>query len=126
MKRGWENGYIYAIRHNKTKRIYVGCTKSDVRLQTHFNNLKKGKHANEAMQKDCNEYGYNFTAYLLEVIPRNADSSIDPNEREAYWIHYYCTDDPEKGYNSPRWYTRVDITTFPRIKKTGELEVEIK
>lgn len=122
----WENCYIYAIRHKVTGRVYIGCTKTDSRVETHFRNLKNGKHHNKAMQADCDEYGYKFTAYLLEILNRDKDKNVDPHEREAYWIHYYCSDDPEKGYNSDRWYTRIRITDFPKIKEVGGMNVKVK
>lgn len=109
--------YIYAIRHNKTKRVYIGCSSNPERIQQHLGRLKSGKHINEAMQRDCDKYGYDFTAYLLEIISKSCPSHlpVDPHSREGYWIHYYCTDDPRKGYNSPRIYRRVRITNFPVV-----------
>lgn len=126
MTSGWNNCYIYAIRHNKTGRVYIGCTTTDSRVRTHLQSLKNGKHKNELLQKDCNEYGYDFTAYLLEILNRDQQKHIDPHEREAYWIHYYGTDDAAKGYNSPKWYTRIDIKNFPVIKRTADFQVDVK
>ena len=117
--------YIYAIRHNTTKKIYVGCSASSKRIASHMSALRNGNHSNKAMQEDCDKYGFKFTVYLLEIIQRGERRFIDPHEREAHWIHYYCTDDPSKGYNSERWYTRTAITKFPKIKDLEELQVQL-
>ena len=116
---------IYAIRHNVTGKVYIGCSATNSRIKTHLNSLKIGKNKSEAMQKDCDEYGYKFTAYLLEVIPYGLGESVSPHEREAFWIHYYGTDIPDRGYNSPKHYKRIDITTFPKIKNTEEMRVTV-
>ena len=121
----YNNHYIYAIRHNVTGRMYIGCSATNSRIKSHLYSLKNGKHKNEEMQKDCNEFGYKFTAYLLEVIPNGLNKSGTPHEREAFWIHYYGTDIPDRGYNSPKWYTRIDITTFPKVKNTEEMQVVV-
>lgn len=109
--------YIYAIRHNRTKKLYIGCSTYVDRVQKHFADLKRGKHINKSLQSDCDQYGFDFTAYLIEIVPGQDayNQRIDPHAREAYWIHYYCTDDPRKGYNCDRIYSRIKITQFPVI-----------
>ena len=45
--------YVYAIRHNKTGRIYVGCSQHiQSRFRNHMNQLKNKKHKSKEMQKD--------------------------------------------------------------------------
>lgn len=115
--------YVYAIRHNVTGRVYIGCSSTNSRIRAHLNSLKSGTHKNEEMQRDCNEYGFKFAAYLLEVVPYGLGATVDPHEREAFWIHYYGSDIIGRGYNSPNWYKRIDITTFPKIKDSEEMRV---
>lgn len=44
--------YVYAIQHNKTKRIYIGTsTKPEERYRNHISLLKNKKHKVEAMQE---------------------------------------------------------------------------
>lgn len=117
--------YIYAIRHNSTHKIYIGCSSTSNRIKTHLRQLKNGSHPNKLMQADCDKNGFKFTVYLLEIINKSDTRFIDPQDREAHWIHYYDTDDPEKGYNSSGWYTRADITKFPKIKDLDELQASL-
>ena len=119
------NCYIYAIRHSRTKKMYIGVSSNSNRIRTHLTALKNGRHQNKAMQEDCDKYGFNFTVYLLEILQKRDHRYTDPKEREAYWIHYYNTDDPEKGYNSSGWYTRADITKFPKITNLDELQFQL-
>ena len=113
--------HIYALLHNPTNKLYIGCSKRAERVQQHLNQLRLGKHTNKAMQADCNKYGFDYTAYLLELVKDDGYIHSKQYEREAYWIHYYCTDDPKKGYNSSRFYQRQDLTGFKRIRNTKEV-----
>lgn len=88
---------IYAIQHNVTKRIYVGCTETTGRIRSHFVTARRKKHIVPLVNEDCEKYGFNFTAYMLEVVP-------DENGKDAYaaeqkWMHYFNTGDPKYGYN---------------------------
>ena len=59
---------IYAIKHNVTKRIYVGSTKyPKERFANHLSMLRNGKHIVEDMQKDFDEYGEDFTLSSLWI-----------------------------------------------------------
>lgn len=122
-----EINYIYAIRHNPTRKLYIGCSSNSSRINSHLSALKSGRHSNSEMQADADKYGCDFTVYLLEIVKRRGDYErfVDPHAREEYWIHYYCTDDPRKGYNSPRIYRRTRISEFPVIANSKELEVII-
>ncbi len=109
-----ETYYIYAIRHNKTKRLYIGSTKNPKRLQSHLSNLRNGKHHSTELQSDYDKYGEDLTFFLLETLP-NDKWGFDARGREAYWIHYYGTDISGRGYNSPEMYRRTPLSEFPII-----------
>lgn len=113
--------HIYALLHNPTNKLYIGCSKRAERVQQHLNQLKLNKHTNKAMQSDCNKYGFDYNAYLLELVENDGCKKPTPWDREAYWIHYYCTDNADKGYNSPRFYQRQELTRFKKIKDTKEV-----
>lgn len=121
----WKTYYIYAIRHNPTKKLYIGCSQNASRIETHLSALKSGRHQNDAMQEDANKYGCDYTVFLLEVIhdKRNYTDHLD---REAYWIHYYGTDYAKRGYNSHDVYKRIPLSHFPQITSKKELSVLLK
>lgn len=86
---------IYAIKHNVTKRIYVGSTKDPKhRFATHLSMLRNGKHIVEDMQKDFDEYGDNFTFFILETVPDYKDRG-----REYEFMLFLESHIRGKGYN---------------------------
>lgn len=102
--------YVYGIRHNGTKRIYIGCATSEKRIRSHMNALKRGNHQNQKMQDDCDKYGFDFTAYVLEVFPATGNTYTC---RENYWIRYFNSDLPEYGYNDSKWFSKFKLEHFP-------------
>lgn len=46
------------------------------------------------MQTDCDNYGFDFTAYTLETV-----HDKDWKDAEKKWMHYFNTGDPKFGYN---------------------------
>lgn len=108
---------IYAIQHNVTKRIYIGCTGKAGRVQSHLLSLKGHRHKNELMQKDCDDFGHNFSAYILEVVPDGIGS-----ESEQKWMHYFDTGNPEHGYNyKDHKAKKKSINEFPAYTYDGWL-----
>ena len=86
---------IYAIKHNVTKRIYVGSTKyPQKRFASHLSMLRNGKHPVEDMQKDFDEYGEDFTFFILGVIPKFEDRN-----REYELMMLLESNIRGKGYN---------------------------
>lgn len=123
----WKTYYIYAIRHNPTKKLYIGCSSNANRIQTHIQALKSGRHINKAMQQDAEKYGCDFTAFLLEVVHYNRNrNGSDHLDREAYWIHYYGSDYASRGYNSHDVYKRIPISNFPQITSEKDLKVVLE
>lgn len=117
--------YIYALVHNPTQKVYIGCSLHADRVRSHMTALKANRHSNRYMQEDCNQYGFDYSAYLIEFVESRTFSPEKPHEREAYWIRYYCTDDPKYGYNSPKWYKRISITSFPEIISCDQVQALI-
>lgn len=121
----WRTHYIYAICHNPTKKLYIGCSQNASRIQSHLSALKSNRHNNTAMQEDANKYGCDYTVFLLEVVhdKRNYGNHLD---REAYWIHYYGSDYANRGYNSHDIYKRIPLSHFPKITDAKELSTLLK
>lgn len=85
---------VYAIRHNKTGRIYVGSTSSPKsRIMSHLNAIKGGYHYNELMNEDYVNYGDDYSVFILDVSTSIYDT------REFIWMDYLNTRDPKYGYN---------------------------
>lgn len=87
---------IYAIQHNITKRIYIGKSGSaENRIKKHMRDLLSGWHSNSELQKEFDEYGMEFSFYLIED---NVDANIS-REREMYWMSVFRSTDKKTGYN---------------------------
>ena len=86
---------IYAIQHNKTKRIYIGSS-SDVpnRYWSHIYKLRNGKHGVEDMQKDFDEHGEDFSLFILDEI-----NTHDERIKEYECMNKYQSNIRGKGYN---------------------------
>lgn len=85
---------VYAIRHNLSNRVYVGCTFCNGRIERHLRLLANGKHPVPLMQKDCDDLGFTYSAFVLEEC--DEDCRMD---RERYWILKLKSFNPDYGYN---------------------------
>lgn len=94
---------VYAIQHNKIKKIYIGSsTNVEKRYFQHINALRRGKHIVEDMQKDFDRYGEDYSLYILETINRYEDRF-----KEYEWMLKYKTNIREIGYNYKQPNNRV-------------------
>ncbi|MCJ7837476.1 GIY-YIG nuclease family protein [Cuneatibacter sp. NSJ-177] len=107
---------VYAIQHNVTKRIYIGSTgRGHHRIKSHLNLLRRHAHKNKLMQKDFDEYGEDYSFFILDMIPTSFH-----REREYYWMLIFDTYDPEKGYNVKDYtINHLKITDFPKLEISG-------
>lgn len=86
---------VYAIQHNVTKKIYIGSTKNvESRFVQHLACLKANKHLIEDMQADFNEYGEDFTVFILDEIKNHQEKS-----KEYEWMDKYNSFERGIGYN---------------------------
>ena len=86
---------IYAIQHNATKRIYIGSSKNvNDRYMNHIYRLRSGKHHIEDMQEDFNEYGEDFSLFILDEIKTYAE-----RKKEYEWMRKYNSFKRGIGYN---------------------------
>lgn len=86
---------IYAIKHNVTKRIYVGSSANPKRrFATHLSTLRNGNHIVEDMQRDFDEYGEDFTFIILGTISKHED-----RHREYEVMSFLESNTRGKGYN---------------------------
>lgn len=104
--------YIYKITNKINDKIYIGQTKDiNRRFREHkkcgYNNVKN-KHLYFAIEK------YGIDAFTFEVI----EYVENYNEREQYWIQYYNSISPDKGYN-------IDNSGIPNNHKIELTEQEL-
>lgn len=59
--------YVYAIQHDVTKRVYVGCAHNiHFRYLSHLRELKGHRHKSQRMQEDFDKYGACYTITKLD------------------------------------------------------------
>lgn len=86
---------VYMIRHNKTKRMYIGSSKRpEQRYKDHIFSLRSGRHPVADMQADFDKYGEDYTVEYLEVITKFEDRS-----HEYDWMRKYHSQIRGIGYN---------------------------
>lgn len=87
---------IYLITNVKNSKKYIG---KDINLPSrkyrHWHKLKNGSHNNPHLQASYNRHGKESFHYMIleRCLPE------DMVKREKYWIDYYDTKNPDKGYN---------------------------
>lgn len=99
---------VYALRHNPTGKIYVGSS-CDVpqRISLHINALRRGKHIMKAMQDDYNQYGEDYSLFILDSI-----SNIYEKRKESFWMEMLNTRSPNYGYNTGDKSGRFKLNEF--------------
>lgn len=101
---------IYLIRHLKTLDVYVGSSKNiKKRIRAHRVSLNKNKHRNPHLQKAWNESDHSLFDFSIQELCEE-DTLLD---RESYWIKFYDSLNPEKGYN----YSIPDNSRVPRKRE---------
>lgn len=90
-------GYIYKITNIVNNKIYIGQTVRTIaqRWYNHKHIANKNlsnKHLYVAMRK------YGIDNFKIEEID-SAETKIDLDNKEMYWIDFYHTTDPSFGYN---------------------------
>lgn len=113
---------IYAIQHNATKRIYVGCsTNPSRRSQEHLSHLRHKKHPNAEMQKDFDLYGEDYSCYIIEKdVPYQGNSKdfrfSSCYDKERMWMCVLKSNEPETGYNLSKWERPILIENFKKLE----------
>ena len=87
---------IYKITNLKNNKGYIGQS-SDIkkRWRNHKFELKNNIHNNPYLQNAFNKYGEE--AFEFRIIEKTSKENLD--EAEEYWIDYFDSTNPEKGYN---------------------------
>lgn len=86
---------VYAIRHNPTSKMYIGRSANvEKRVSQHMKMLRSGCHHVEDMQEDFNEFGEDYSVFILDEITKWAERT-----KEYYWMVKCGTYIRGVGYN---------------------------
>lgn len=88
---------IYKIRNIINNKVYIGSSRNGVhkRRVNHKSLLNRKKHGNRYLQRSWDKYGKD--AFEFTIIEEcNQDIMVI---REDFWINYYDSMNPLKGYN---------------------------
>ena len=96
---------IYRILNIVTGKVYIGSAKSfKKRWANHKSTLKKHSHRSILLQRAWNKYGeICFRFDVIEEIENPTKELLE--SREQYWLDFYRSYDPEKGYNINQYAT---------------------
>lgn len=87
---------IYKITNTANGKIYIGqSVRLSQRLSAHRSTLKNNNHYNQHLQNAYNKYGDVFEMEVLEY----CDDEAKLDDLERYYIAYYNSMNPQKGYN---------------------------
>lgn len=112
---------VYLIQHKTTGRIYIGSSNNpERRYLTHMYQLKAGLHPVEDMQKDFNEYGFNFTFTLIDEISDQSEAS-----KEYQWMKFFKSYDRGIGYNYMDKATKLFQEEDKKEKEANSIKYEI-
>lgn len=91
--------FIYKITNKVNGKVYVGQTiRFNKRVSHHKVLLRQGCHKNKALQSDFNNFG--IDSFAFEIIEKVESSlNFDADQLERFWIKFYNSMNPEKGYN---------------------------
>lgn len=116
-------GIIYKIVNTKNNKVYIGLTNNTLnerwrahKAQSFFGNTK---HLYSAMRK------YGVKNFAIEQIDESDDFKI-LGEKERYWINYYSSYKPDKGYNLTRGGESNQLDANPRAKLCVEDIIQIR
>ena len=87
---------IYKITNLKNNKGYIGqSTDIKTRWKNHKLELKNNAHRNSHLQNAFNKYGEE--AFEFRILEETTEENLD--DAEEYWINYFNSTNPEKGYN---------------------------
>ena len=106
---------VYAIQHNITKKIYIGSSRDvENRYMSHMWMLRRNAHSVPDMQNDFNEYGENYSLFILDE-----EKDITEANKEYQWMKKYNTLVEGVGYNYKDRIAKILANKLPVPLKDG-------
>lgn len=116
-------GLIYKIVNHKNNKVYIGLTTKTLEERWHGHKAQSysgnQKHLYSAMRK------YGLENFTIEQIDESDDFKV-LGEKERYWIEYYSSYNPDKGYNITRGGESNQLDANPRTKLCVEDVIQIR
>ena len=90
---------IYKITCIPTQKVYIGQSINvKKRIAAHRSDLKANRHVNDYLQNVVNKYGIeNFKFQAIEFPEDTSPENL--TTREQYWIDFFDSMNPERGFN---------------------------
>lgn len=113
MEKTYKKIGIYIIHCHLSMKVYVGSSINITNRQwDHKTRLKAKKHPNNHLQSAYNLYG--GTAFSYSILEECTKEQLV--ERESYWIRFYDSVNPDKGYNVTIPDLNYDFSKFKNTK----------
>ena len=89
---------IYKATNKKDGKVYIGQTKQELkdRAAQHYREARSEKRKTTPFHEALVENSRDD--FSFEIIDK-ADNQHDADEKEHYWITFYHSQDPQRGYN---------------------------
>lgn len=116
-------GLIYKIVNHKNNKVYIGLTTRT--LEERWQQHKGQSHSNNRNHLYLAMRKYGFDNFTIEQIDETDDFKV-LGEKERYWIDYYSSYDPDKGYNLTRGGESNQLDANPRTKLCVKDVIEIR
>lgn len=108
---------VYKIIFNSYDKIYIGSTcRWPYRKTEHLTTLKSNKHFNQYLQRVFNKLGEE----CIKIEPIEFCDKKNINEREQYWIDFYDSTNPNKGFNLVKLVNSRGTLGYKYTKKQKE------
>ena len=88
-------GFIYKITNKVNNKVYIGQTNRSLEIRWREHKSRAGCHYTSHLYSAMDKYGTDN--FVFEGIEEATEELLD--EREKFWISYYDSSNPQKGYN---------------------------
>ena len=88
-------GFIYKITNTVNNKVYIGQTNRSLEIRWREHKSRAGCHYTSHLYNAMDKYG--IDNFIFEGIEEATEGHLD--ERERFWISYYDSSNPQKGYN---------------------------
>ncbi|OMF34610.1 hypothetical protein BK133_12515 [Paenibacillus sp. FSL H8-0548] len=91
---------VFAIVNCINKKVFIGSGDLQRRKTTNWSLLRAGKHHNQKLQKEWNEFKEEHFKFVTLFEASSSDDMEFLNDCEAYWISLTNAAELQHGYNT--------------------------